>query len=68
VVYVCVRGLQRALQGTKETADVPLFVAVDKPGRNCTNVRAGTNQEENDEQQRLEVEERGLIWSTPTPP
>jgi hypothetical protein len=38
----------------------PLLVAVDESWRNCPDVRAGTNQEENDEQQGLEIEERGL--------
>jgi hypothetical protein len=38
----------------------PLLVAVDESGRDCPDVRAGTNQEENDKQEGLEIEERGL--------
>ena len=38
----------------------PLLVAVDESGRDRPDIRAGTNQKENDEQQGLEIEERGL--------
>jgi hypothetical protein len=44
----------------KEKRDAPLFVAVYESRRHGTDVRAGADEEENDEQQGLEVEERGL--------
>jgi hypothetical protein len=48
-------GLQRQ---AKE--DVPLLVTVNEPRRNRADVRAGTNEQEDDEQEGLEAEERGL--------
>jgi hypothetical protein len=48
--------------GDKRESRRTLFVAVNKSWSksNSANVLASTNQEENDEQQRLEIEERGL--------
>jgi hypothetical protein len=37
-----------------------LLVTVDEPRRNSADVRAGTNEQEYDEEERLEIEERGL--------
>lgn len=44
----------------KGERDAPLFVAVYESRRHGTDVRAGADEEKNDEQQGLEVEERGL--------
>ena len=44
----------------KSRRHVPLLVAVNEPRRNCADVRAGTDEQEDDEQEGLEVEERGL--------
>ena len=38
----------------------PLFVTIDNPRRHSADVRAGANKQENDEKERLEVEQRGL--------
>jgi hypothetical protein len=37
-----------------------LLVAVNEPWRNRADVRAGTDEQEDDEQKGLEIEERGL--------
>ena len=59
-----IRGFERAHAWTTKrkrgVADAPLFVTVYQPRRNGTNVRAGADEEENDEKKRLEVEECGL--------
>lgn len=39
---------------------VPLLVTVNEPRGNGADVRAGTDEKEDDEQEGLEVEERGL--------
>jgi hypothetical protein len=43
---------------------VPLLVTVNEPRRNRADVRACTNEQEDDEQEGLEVEQRRLRWST----
>jgi hypothetical protein len=53
--------------GKEEKKDAPLLIAVYESRCNCADVRASTDQEENDEQQGLEIEERGLKWSPPPP-
>ena len=40
-----------------------MLVAVNGPWHNCVDIRAGTNEQKDDEQEGLEVEERGLRWS-----
>ena len=37
-----------------------MLVAVNGPWHNCVDIRAGTNEQKDDEQEGLEVEERGL--------
>ena len=39
---------------------VPLFVTIYKPWRHSTDVCAGANKQENDEKERLKVEQGGL--------
>jgi hypothetical protein len=43
---------------------VPLLVTVNEPRRNRADVRACTDEQENDEQEGLKVEQRRLRWST----
>lgn len=43
---------------------VPLLVTVNEPWRNRADVRACTDEQEDDEQEGLEVEQRRLRWST----
>jgi hypothetical protein len=45
---------------------VPLLVTVNEPWRNRADVRACTDEQEDDEQEGLEVEQRRLRWSTGT--
>ena len=39
----------------------PLFFTIDNPRRHSADVRAGANKQENDEKERLEVEQHGLV-------
>jgi hypothetical protein len=48
----------------KSGRHVPLLVTVDEPRRNRADVRACTDEQEDDEQEGLKVEQRRLRWST----
>jgi len=48
----------------KRGRHVPLLVTVNEPRRDRADVRACTNEQEDDEQEGLEVEQRRLRWST----
>ena len=61
----CVRSDAGYRMGTRERKRyVPLLVTVDEPRRNGAYVCAGTDEQEDDEQEGLEVEERGLRWGS----
>jgi hypothetical protein len=53
---------ERAAHCKENGRHVPLLVTVDKPRCNSADVRAGTDEQEDDEQEGLEVEKRGLRW------
>jgi hypothetical protein len=46
----------------KNVRHIPLLVTVDEPRGNSADICAGTDEEEDDEQEGLEVEECGLSW------
>jgi len=48
----------------KSGKHIPLLVTVNEPWCDRADVRAGTDEQEDDEQEGLEVEERGLRWGT----
>jgi hypothetical protein len=50
--------------GKKNGRHVPLLVTVNEPRRNRADVRACTDEQEDDEQEGLEIEKRRLRWST----
>jgi hypothetical protein len=50
----------RAAHREENGEHVPLLVTVDKPRRNSADVRASTDEQEDDEQEGLKVKERGL--------
>jgi hypothetical protein len=43
-----------------EREDAPLLVAIDEPRCDSADVRAGTDEQEDNEQKRLEIEKGGL--------
>jgi hypothetical protein len=62
---VSVEGKGRESRIAKKNGKhVPLLVTVNEPRRNRADVRACTDEQENDEQEGLEVEQRRLRWST----
>ena len=54
----------RAAHFKKNGRHVPLLVTVNKPRCDSADVRAGTDEQEDDEQEGLEVEKRGLRWGS----
>jgi hypothetical protein len=61
---IWVFGEEEGYIAKKNGRHVPLLVTVDEPRRNSADVRAGTDEQEYHEEERLEIEQRRLRWSS----